>query len=103
MNCKETRKNIEAFVNDSLSVKELEEFLEHLDNCEKCREEYDMCYTVFMGMKILEDVEKYGNTRLDSEMKIESAKDYLFKYKIIRFQKILLYVLICLVGGFLFF
>lgn len=103
MNCKETRKNIESFVNDSLSIKDLEGFLEHVSTCSKCREEYDMCYTVFMGMKILNNLEKYGSTRLDADMKLESAKDYLLKYKIIRIEKILMFVLLCIIVGFVIF
>lgn len=32
----------------------MEQFISHIESCEECREEYDVYYTLIMGMKLLD-------------------------------------------------
>lgn len=58
MNCKDAEKMIPSFLEDDLSNKDLEHFLDHMDSCPDCREELTIQFLVLAGMKRLED----GNT-----------------------------------------
>ena len=51
MECKEIQKLFIPFIDDKLSVSDLAAFLDHMDTCKECREEYDIYYTVIMGMR----------------------------------------------------
>ena len=55
MECKEIQKLCIPFIDDKLSVSDLSAFLDHMDTCKECREEYDIYYTVIMGMRYLDE------------------------------------------------
>ena len=55
MECKEIQKLFIPFIDDKLSVSDLAAFLDHMDTCKECREEYDIYYTVIMGMHYLDE------------------------------------------------
>ena len=46
MECKEVQKNIPAFLNDELTGKAAELFLNHIEECPECREELSIQYLV---------------------------------------------------------
>lgn len=82
MNCMEVQKNIQPFINDRLSLKDLEEYLHHMETCDSCREEYEVYYMLLMGMKILDEEENISEKfHLDSGEKLGTAKEYLQKKK----------------------
>ena len=95
MDCKEVQKKFIPFMDDKLSIRELEAFLKHIDECEACRAEYDVYYTMIMGMRYLENDNNDNKTELifDSEEKLQSAQEYLIKYKILYLEKIILLLL----------
>lgn len=100
MECKEIQKKYIPFIDDELSVKELSAFLEHMNNCPDCREEYDIYYTMIMGIHYLEeDTAKEG--WVSSEGKLQYARDYLRRYRRKRGVKILVLVVLCIVLLFL--
>ena len=63
-------------------------------HCPDCKEEYDVYYTMLMGMRFLES-DNMSALKMDSEQKLLSAEDYLYKYKIKFIAKILCFVLLC--------
>ncbi len=76
MNCVETQKLMTGFVEDELKRKELRAFLEHVRVCESCREDLEVYYTLFSGMKML-DGDKDFSTKdsLDFEKKLKKMED----------------------------
>lgn len=96
MDCKELQKKYIPFIDDKLSISDLDAFLNHMDSCEECREEYDIYYTMIMGMRYLDEKENLSQFKIDSEQKLRSAADYLLKYRILRLEKFLLFGVICM-------
>ncbi|MDO4167857.1 MAG: zf-HC2 domain-containing protein [Eubacteriales bacterium] len=95
MDCREIQKSFIPFIDDKLSIRELEAFLKHMESCQNCREEYDIYYTMIAGMRYLES-DNMEAFRFDSWQKLQSAEDYLIKYKIVLAEKIIIFVLLCL-------
>lgn len=54
MDCKEVQKAIPRFISDDLSGRELQDFLNHIENCAECHEELSIQYLVTEGMNHLE-------------------------------------------------
>lgn len=96
MDCKEVQKKFIPFIDDKLSIADLDAFLHHMDSCRECREEYDIYYTMIMGMRYLDEKENISHFRIDSEQKLRSAADYLMKYRILYIEKLLLLGVICM-------
>ena len=96
MECKEIQKLFIPFIDDKLSVSDLAVFLHHMDTCRECREEYDIYYTVIMGMRYLDERQNISEFRLDSEQKLHSAADYLLKYRILLLEKYILLAVLCI-------
>ena len=55
MDCKEFNKLIPSFIEDTLEGKEAVRFLDHMNECEECREEVHIQYLVREGLARLED------------------------------------------------
>ena len=96
MECKEIQKLFIPFIDDKLSVSDLAAFLDHMDTCKECREEYDIYYTVIMGMRYLDERQNISEIKLDSEQKLHSAADYLLKYRILLLEKYILLAVLCI-------
>ena len=96
MECKEIQKLFIPFIDDKLSVSDLAAFLDHMDTCKECREEYDIYYTVIMGMRYQDERQNISEFKLDSEQKLHSAADYLLKYRILLLEKYILLAVLCI-------
>ena len=96
MQCKEVQSKFIPFINDELNQKELKEFLAHIHQCKDCQEEYDIYYTMIMGMRYLESDNNKTELEIDSEQRIREAEDYLLQYKILQAEKIILFVVLCI-------
>ena len=92
MDCKQVQSGIIDFINDNMDIKEMEQFISHIENCEECREEYDVYYTLIMGMKLLDSDNLRGKTQIDSQDRIDDAKSYILRYCLKRFFFLYLYV-----------
>lgn len=55
MNCIDVQRLILPFINDELNIKQLDEFLHHIDSCPNCKEELEVHYILLSGMKQLDD------------------------------------------------
>jgi hypothetical protein len=51
MDCKQIQKMLVAFDNNELSTKEEELFVSHLENCDDCKEEFEIHYIVAYGLE----------------------------------------------------
>ena len=96
MECKEIQKLFIPFIDDKLSVSDLAAFLDHMDTCKECREEYDIYYTVIMRKRYLNERQNISEFKLDSEQKLHSAADYLLKYRILLLEKYILLAVLCI-------
>lgn len=56
INCKKIQKMIDAFDHNQLSVKEEELFLEHLESCDDCKEEFEIHYIIAYGLEEEEEI-----------------------------------------------
>ena len=71
MTCKETEKLIPLFLMDDLNTDDLREFMEHIDECDDCKEELTIQFLVTEGMMRLES----GNVfDLQNELKFRMDK-----------------------------
>ena len=71
MTCKETEKLIPLFLMDDLNTDDLREFMEHIDECDDCKEELTIQFLVTEGMIRLES----GNVfDLQNELKARMDK-----------------------------
>lgn len=95
MDCREVQKSFIPFIDDQLSIRDLEAFLAHLESCENCREEYDVYYTMIAGMRYLES-DNQDAFRFDSGQKLASAQEYLFQYKVVFVEKLVVFLLFCI-------
>jgi len=73
MDCKEVQKSIAAFLNGELSGKEAERFLNHIEQCEECKEELSIQYLVREGTARLEGG---GNFDLSKDLDVLIADSY---------------------------
>lgn len=55
MNCEEALGKINRYMNDTLSLRELEAFMEHMEECPECMEELEIQYTISAGIRYLEE------------------------------------------------
>ena len=102
MDCKEVQKLFIPFIDDRLDLKELEGFLQHIEGCKECKEEYEVYYTLIMGMRYLEeDASKGGNWTSPAD-KLQYAEDYLFKCHILKWEKLTILLILCIGIIFLF-
>lgn len=95
MTCLEVQGLTTPFLNDKLDPVQLEEFIDHVNHCEDCKEELEVYYTLLTGMKLLdEDRNLSNNFHDDFENKLRRAEDRILKRKlhVIR-KKVLLVVL----------
>ncbi len=100
MNCIKAQSMITPFINNKLSVKELEEFLDHVDSCPNCREELEVYYALLTAMKQLdEDKNVSGDFEHELAHKLEKAHERIIhvKYTYYRKKTVLIFTMICLV------
>ena len=55
MTCKEAESMIMPYINDELTDKELETFLDHIYGCSACHEELEIYYTLYAGLAQLDE------------------------------------------------
>ncbi len=89
MNCKETEKMISLFLQDELEGKNLEQFVEHIEQCPECKEELSIQFLVSEGMERLEEGNNFNLQNALAD-RLENAKSH------IRVHRGLQHTLICL-------
>lgn len=54
MKCIEARRMVTPFVKKELSDKEIEQFLKHIEQCEDCKDELDIYFTMYKAIELLD-------------------------------------------------
>lgn len=104
MTCKEAQAMVIPYINQELTIEELEPFLEHVRMCKECREELEIYYIAIVGVRQLDsegDIsnikEELEHTLAASHFKVRAKKHFLiFKYAVstLAFWGIVLTVLV---------
>ncbi len=89
MNCKESMKLIPQYLNDELDNASLEEFLEHVKNCEECKEELTIQFLIQEGLQRLEDGDTFNLTKELNDMIYVSGKKLRVRERLARVSTIL--------------
>ena len=81
LQCLQATKMIPSFIVGELSYRELEQFMEHMEECESCKEELSIQFLVEVGLNSLEA----GNTfdlqeELDGAMEEAAGKVRLYLF-----------------------
>ncbi len=81
LQCLQATKMIPSFIVGELSYRELEQFMEHMEECESCKEELSIQFLVEVGLNSLEA----GNTfdlqeELDGAMEEAAGKVRLYHF-----------------------
>lgn len=87
VNCQEAEKLIVPYINNELSPMELEDFMEHLEGCESCREELEIHYMVDVGLKQLDEDNAVYDIVGDLRRKIEDSMRTLRRYFLLQIAR----------------
>lgn len=88
MTCKEAEKMVMPYIDVKLNEEELEAFIMHIGTCSSCREELEIYYTVYVGLKQLD----HGTGAYDIQRKLEENLEISWlKLKTIKLRKIIMY------------
>ena len=94
MNCQTAESMVNRYIEHDLSVDELEDFLEHVENCPSCYDELETYFIVHAAMQQLD--EKQEDTVLDFkellEEDIRKSRRYIRKKK---FHRAIAAVAVC--------
>ena len=75
MTCQEAERLVFPYIRDELDGDTVEAFLEHIDSCEACSEELEICFTVDVGLKKLDSGTGAYDIAGDLERKLEDSYD----------------------------
>lgn len=106
MNCQTAESMVNRYIEHDLSVDELENFLEHVENCPSCYDELETYFIVHAAMQQLDEESRDSTLDLREllEEDIRRSKHYILK---MRFRRALsgmeFCALIAGLGGFLIY
>lgn len=82
MTCLEARKCIYDYLNHKLSDEKLQEFMDHISECDECMEELRITHMVYSGVQKLDAVDD-SNLNIDGSFRRQllDTKFYLFRTK----------------------
>ena len=106
MNCQTAESMVNRYIEHDLSVNELEDFLDHVENCPSCYDELETYFIVHAAMRQLD--EESGDSSLDLrellEDDIRRSKHYILTMKFRRaLSGVGFCTLIAGLGGFLIY
>jgi hypothetical protein len=79
---------ITPFINDKLTLKETEEFIDHVLNCPECREELEVYYALLTAMKQLdEDKNLSDDYSMELSAKLEREQEKIIHEKFTYYRK----------------
>lgn len=88
MDCREVQKLVMPYIQDELTDRELEDFLEHVEACPDCQEELEIYFMVSLGLKQLD--EGTGSFNMKQEM-AEALENSYRRVRFVRRLKIACY------------
>ena len=99
MECNKVQGMITQFINNKLSLKEMEVFIDHVEGCPECREELEVYYALLTAMRQLdEDKNLTSDFHKELKQKLEQSKEKIFHAKFTYYRKkvILLFTILLL-------
>ena len=103
MDCRTAQEKIMDFINQEMTDDETRAFVEHVDSCPDCYEELQISYSLFLGLKML-DQEDTDSFHIQHELDrfMEETKSRIFKRRLIR--KILFWttLIVCVIVALFF-
>lgn len=97
MTCFEAQSLIIKYLNSELDRDQLREFLYHCDNCEVCRDELEVNYTIITAMRQLEEDEEITSDFHEAlEEKLQQSWSMLFKNHQRKVRNIVLLIMLVL-------
>ena len=85
MKCKETEKMIPIFLDKKMNVRQLDLFLDHVENCEECMEELTIQYLVRIGTSLIEEGKSFDLRHALNDLLVQ-ARSVVKKWKILMFM-----------------
>lgn len=80
--CKEAEALVMPYIRHELSDEIMEEFLEHIDTCENCKEELEIYYTVDVGIRQLDVDTGTYNIKGAMEADIIASRQWLYTLRL---------------------
>lgn len=96
MDCRTAQSLINAYINRTLTIDELEHFLKHVENCPSCYDELEIYFIVYYAMMRLDD--KEGTFDMNTLLK-EDIRRRKLRVSSYRIQEMVLVVLIIFMGS----
>lgn len=97
MTCRRAQSLITPFIKDKLNITDTEEFLEHINSCQECREELEVYYILLTAMKQLdEDKQLSDDFGQDLAYKLDTAHEKVLHVKFTYYRKRGILILIVL-------
>lgn len=88
MTCVKAQSLITAFINNELEIGELEEFIEHIQDCAECMEELEVYYTLLTAMKQLdEDKHLSDDFKQELQEKIDRSEERIIHLRYNYYRK----------------
>lgn len=97
LTCRQAEKMVLPYINYQLDEKKLEAFLNHVRVCSSCKEELEIYYTVYVGLRQLDS----GTGVYDIAGALEESLDMAWmKVRTVRLRKVICYAVntLCAVG-----
>lgn len=82
MTCQEAEHLVTPYINHTLTDEQLEEFLEHIESCEACREELEIYFIVDVGIRQLDSGTGAYDIKGALETALELSRQRLYKIKL---------------------
>lgn len=102
MTCSKAQSMITPFINNKLGIRDMEEFLEHVNSCANCKEELEFYYTLLTAMKQLDEDRNLSiDYKNELEVKIRRAQDRIIHTKYRHYRKLTILILIMLALTFI--
>ncbi len=92
MNCKETQRQLVAYINGELGEREEREFVRHIRHCPECYEELEVYSTVFAGIRQLDGREEKIDYRTLVEDSLSQSEEDLTDVKFLDFYGFLTWI-----------
>ena len=102
MTCMEAQALITPFINDKLTITELEQFLDHVEECSECMEELKVYFALLTALRQLDEKEEVSSD-FDQELrrKIKEAQEKILHAKIVHIRKRVIYFAMVIMIGLL--
>lgn len=102
LSCSNVQRLITKFINNQLTLKDTEIFLNHVSGCSECMEELEVYYILFTGMKLLDEKNIIGNDfHREFEVTLKKAHDRVLNEKLRRIRNRILFLLLVILLAFL--